>query len=120
MTSPLLRKPRLHLIQTVDMPTEDKPFVECPNCKSLIANDKPALYGKRVGCPKCNSDVRLPKIGSPAKATSDGLTERQLLNEIRSELVAVNKVLSFFYILAIINLVCFGIYIVLAILSMSN
>ena len=82
------------------MTTATREFIECAKCKSLLANDDPKLWGKLADCPKCGMGNRLPKPGSAT------LTERQLLGEIHAELVKANKVLSLFYILMIINIVC--------------
>jgi phage FluMu protein Com len=82
------------------MAADKREFVECAKCKSLLANDDPKLWGKLVDCPKCGAGNRLRKPSSPT------LTDHQLLGEIHAELVKANKVLTLFYILMIINMVC--------------
>jgi ribosomal protein S27AE len=95
--------------------SEDKPTIECPRCKSLLANDDPALEGKRVECPKCGESVTLPRISSV-----EGWSEKQLLAEIRGELVKSNRMLSLIWILAILHLIGIAMYIFIAVFAAAR
>jgi len=84
----------------------DQSTIECPKCKSTLANDDPSLFGKRVDCPKCSTTITLPRPSAMflEVATSQTLSEKQLLLGIHDELIKSNKMLHTIWGLACIYL----------------
>ncbi len=93
----------------------NQPTIECPKCGHQLEDD-PKYHGKKVECPQCNAVFKFPRREAVLAVRSE-VTEKQLLTQIRDEMIKTNKMVSLFYRLVVINLVILALTFFLAVLG---